>query len=62
MMGNRELFWSQCRGIGLNLELIWDYPEIFNIPAVTSVFFKTCEGFLGDSLYFPQANQGSLPV
>ena len=32
------------------------YPEIFHIPAVTSVFF------LGDSLYFCQANQGSLPV
>ena len=26
------------------------YPELFHIPAVTSVFFKTCEGFLGDSL------------
>ena len=23
MMGNRELFWSQCRGFGLNRELIW---------------------------------------
>ena len=23
MMGNRELLWSQCRGIGLILELIW---------------------------------------
>ena len=23
MMGNRELFWSESRGIGLNLELIW---------------------------------------
>ena len=62
MMGNREFFWSQCRGIGLNLELIWDYPEIFSIPAVTSVFFKTSEGFLGDSLYYRQENQGSLPV
>ena len=38
------------------------YPEIFHIPAVTSVFFFTCEGFLGDTLYFRQANQGSLPV
>ena len=38
------------------------YPEIFHIPAVTSVFFETCEGFLGDSLYFRQANQVSLPV
>ena len=40
MMVNRELFWSQCRRIGLNLELVWaGYPEIFHIPAVTSVFF-----------------------
>ena len=23
MMGIRELLWDQCRGIGLNLELIW---------------------------------------
>ena len=38
------------------------YPEIFHIPAVTSLFFQTCEGFLGASLYFRQANQGSLPV
>ena len=22
-MGNRELLWSQCREIGLNLEMIW---------------------------------------
>ena len=36
--------------------------EVFHIPAVTSVFFEICEGFLGDSLYFRQANQGSLPV
>ena len=26
------------------------YTELFDIPAVTSVSFKTCEGFLGDSL------------
>ena len=38
MMGNRELFWSQCRGIGLNL-VDFGYPEIFHISAVTSVFF-----------------------
>ena len=29
MMGNRELFWSQCRGIGLNLELMWATPRYF---------------------------------
>ena len=26
-MGNRELLWSQCREIGLNLELIWATPR-----------------------------------
>ena len=29
MIGNRELFWSQCRGIGLNLEFIWSTPRYF---------------------------------
>ena len=29
MMGNRELSWSQCIGIGLNLELIWSTPRYF---------------------------------
>ena len=28
MMGNRELFWSQCRGIGLNLDLNWATRDI----------------------------------
>ena len=29
MMGNGELLWSQCREIGLNLELIWAAPRYF---------------------------------
>ena len=28
-MGNRELLWSQCREIGLTLELIWATPRYF---------------------------------
>ena len=28
-MGITELFWSQCRGIGLNLELIWATTRYF---------------------------------
>ena len=28
-MGNRELLWSQCREIGLNLEFIWATPRHF---------------------------------
>ena len=27
MTGNRELLWSQCRGMGCNLELIWATPS-----------------------------------
>ena len=27
MMGNRELRWSQCRGIGVNIKLIWATPS-----------------------------------
>ena len=30
MMGNRELFWSQCSWIGLNLDLIWATPRYFS--------------------------------
>ena len=29
LMWNRELLWSQCREIGLNLELIWATPRYF---------------------------------
>ena len=29
MMGNRELFWSQSSGFGLNLEFIWSTPWYF---------------------------------
>ena len=32
------------------------------IPAVTSVFFSSCDSVVGDSLEFNQANQGSLRV
>ena len=39
MMGNRELFWSKCRGIWAYSRVDLGYPEIFHIPAVTSVFF-----------------------
>ena len=37
MMGNRELFWSQCRGIGLNLELSWATPRYFTLLRDISV-------------------------
>ena len=36
--------------------------ELFFFPAVTSVFFSSCDSVLGDSREFNQANRGSLPV
>ena len=36
--------------------------ELFCIPEVTSVFISSCDSILGDSLVFPQENQGSLRV
>ena len=36
--------------------------ELFFIPAVTSVFFSSCDSVLGVSLEFNQANRGSLRV
>ena len=38
------------------------YTELFCVPEVTSVFFSSCDSFLGDSLEFNQANQSSLRV
>ena len=38
------------------------YTEQFCIPQVTSVFFTSCDSFVGDSLEFNQANRGSLRV
>ena len=38
------------------------YTEQFCIPGLTSVFFSSCDSFVGDSLEFNQANRGSLCV
>ena len=38
------------------------YTKLFCIPAVTTVFFLSCDSVLGDSLEVHQANQGSLHV
>ena len=38
------------------------YTEQFCIPAVTSVFFSSCDCVVGDSLEFSQANRDSLCV
>ena len=40
---------------------LW-YTDIFCVPEVTSVFFWSCDGVLGDSVEFSQANRGSLHV
>ena len=61
MMGNGALLWSKCRGSGL-ISSDLGYTWLFHIPGVASLFFLACEGVLGDSLEFSQANQGSLCV
>ena len=38
------------------------YTKVFHIPVLTSVSFETCDGVLGDSIEFHQANRGSLHV
>ena len=38
----------QANRVSFRVEL--GYTKLFHIPAVTSVSFKTCEVFLGDSL------------
>ena len=38
------------------------YTEQFCIPAVISVFFSSCDSFVGDVLEFNQANRGSLII
>ena len=38
------------------------YTEQFCVPAVTSVFFSSCDSVVGESLEFNQANRGSLRV
>ena len=51
MQGNRASSWVD---LGLT--------DLFHIPVMTSVSIETCEGVLGDSMEFCQANQGTLHV
>ena len=38
------------------------HTVLFCVPEVTSVFFKSCDSVVGDSLEFNQENRGSLCV
>ena len=38
------------------------HTDLFCVPEVTSVFFSSCDSFVGDSLELNQANRGSLYV
>ena len=38
------------------------HTDVFSIPEVTSVFFSSCDSFVGDSLELNKANRGSLCV
>ena len=47
---------GKCASSWVDLE----YPNLFCIPEVTSVFFSWCDSVLWDSLQFHQGNRGSL--
>ena len=38
------------------------YTDLFCVPEMTSVFFSSSDGVVGDSLEFNQAKRGSLCV
>ena len=48
--GERGIALKPMQGNWSSLQVDLGYTELFHIPAVTSVFFQTCEGLLGDSL------------
>ena len=60
--GDRSIALKPMKGNWSSFQVDLGYTEVFHIPAVTLVSFWSCEGFLGDSLQFRHANQGSLPV
>ena len=45
--GVRALFWSQCRGIGLNLELIWATARYFTFLRWHQCSSRLVRDFLG---------------
>ena len=47
MMLNRELFWSHCSGIGLNVELIWATPWYFTFLRWHHSSFRLVRDFWG---------------
>ena len=61
MYRNSSFIWSKCKEIGRHFQMIWATPSYFTFlrwHQCTSILVRTT----GDSLYFRQANQGSLPV
>ena len=50
MMGNRGIALKPMQGNRSSFRFDLSYLMRFHIPAVTSVSFWTCEGFLGNSL------------
>ena len=59
MMGNREFFWSQCRRIGLNLELVWATPRYFTFRGDISVLLYLW-GISGELSLLPSSKSGLL--
>ena len=60
--GERGIALEPMQGNWASSRVDLGYNVLFPILAVTSVSFYTCEGVLGHSLQFRQANQGSLRV
>ena len=53
--GERGIALKPMQGNQSSFRVDLGYPDLFHIPAVTSVSLETCEGFLGDSEEFCQA-------
>ena len=58
----RRIAMQQMQGKWASSRVDLGYIELFFIPNVTSVFFSSCDSFLGDALVVHQANRGSLRV
>ena len=59
---DRGMVMEQMQGKLASSQFDLGYTEQFCIPAVTSVFFSSCDSVVGDSPEFNQANRGSVPV
>ena len=59
---DRDVVMDPMKGKLASSQFDFGYTEQFCIPGVTSLFFSSCDGVVGGSLEFNQANRGSLHV